>query len=68
VSAADGSWPFPGVVWGDYPEQAPHAVPRQRSRPLSRRRLQRFAQAADALPLLPAASLPQQLQALRLLP
>ena len=65
---SDRAWPFPGVVWGDYPEQAPHGAPRRRGRPLPRRRLQRFVDAAAASPLLPASGLPERLQALRLLP
>lgn len=61
-------WPFPGVVWGDYPEQPPHAGPRPRQQPLSQRKVQRFADAAAAMPLLPVASLPAHLQALHQLP
>jgi preprotein translocase subunit SecA len=61
-------WPFPGVVWGDYPEQPPHAGPLPGPRPLSQRKLQRFADAAAATPLQPLASLPERLQALHQLP
>ena len=69
MSAPDtGSWPFPGVVWGDYPERVLRGTPARRPPPLSRRRLQRFVDAASAVPLLPASALPQGLQALRLLP
>ncbi len=59
------TWPFPGLVWGDYPEQAPHD-PRPRSaRPLTSRKLKRFVDAAASLPLLPASQLPKRLQRLR---
>ncbi|MBC7469833.1 MAG: hypothetical protein H7322_10950 [Ramlibacter sp.] len=61
-------WPFPGVVWGDYPERSLHGTPARRPSPLSRRRLHRFVDAAAGLPLLSTAGLPQRLQALRLLP
>ena len=41
------AWPFPGVVWGEYPEQAPApGTPRSRH-PLSRSALERFADAAS---------------------
>ncbi|MFC5500128.1 DEAD/DEAH box helicase [Caenimonas terrae] len=60
------SWPFPGLVWGDYPQQAPAAAgARPRARPLSPRRLRAFADAAAALPLQPLSALPARLQALR---
>ena len=68
MTAPDRTWPFPGVVWGDYPEQAPHGGSRQRHRPLSRRRLQGFADAAAAMPLLAADTVPERLQALQQLP
>ena len=46
------SWPFPGVVWGEYPQQAPAPVKPRSSRPLGRRALENFADAASAaLPL-----------------
>jgi preprotein translocase subunit SecA len=66
--AASRSWPFPGVVWGDYPEQPPHAGPRHQPRPLSDRKLQRFADAAAAVPVQPASGLPARLRALQQLP
>ncbi len=62
------SWPVPGVVWGEYPEQSLHGAPLRRGRPLSRRRLGRFVDAAHAMPLLPASELPRRLQALRQMP
>jgi len=62
------SWPFPGVVWGDYPERAPHAEAAARPRPLSRRRLERFTDAVAAMPLLQAAQLPAGLSALHDMP
>ncbi len=68
MNRAVTSWPAPGVVWGDYPEQALHGTPPRRGRPLSRRRLERFAAAAHAMPLLPASQLQQRLAALRQLP
>jgi preprotein translocase subunit SecA len=30
MSAAAGAWPFPGLVWGSYPEQASGAAPQRR--------------------------------------
>jgi preprotein translocase subunit SecA len=63
-----GTWPFPGVVWGDYPENAPHGERQPRPRHVSRRRLQRFVEAVAAKPLLAASELPHRLQALRQLP
>ena len=46
------SWPFPGVVWGEYPQQAPSPVQRRSRSPLSRRALECFAdQASSALPV-----------------
>jgi preprotein translocase subunit SecA len=48
MSAQTLAWPFPGVVWGDYPQQeAKPGRPRSR-KPLSRRALERFADAAVA--------------------
>ena len=60
-----GAWPFPGLVWGDYPEQAPHAAPPRRPRSLSRHGLERFADAAAAMPQPAAPTLPARLLALR---
>jgi preprotein translocase subunit SecA len=61
-------WPFPGVVWGEYPEQPPHAGPRPRPTPLSNRKLRRFADTAAAMPLLPPSDLAARLRALQQLP
>ena len=63
--AQEGTWPFPGVVWGDYPQRPAHGGKRDGPRPLSRRRLDEFADAADAAALLPAPELAARLQALR---
>ena len=68
MSNTEGGWPFPGLVWGDYPERALHGPPRHRHRPVSARRLQHFVDAVAVLPLLPASALPQRLRALQLLP
>ena len=60
-------WPFPGLVWGDYPEQAPRTgVPRRRHA-LPRAALERFADAAAAHPV-PPEELEQRLQSLRTMP
>ncbi|MDB5751728.1 MAG: prepilin peptidase [Ramlibacter sp.] len=55
-------WPFPGVVWGDYPERLPQ---HKRAPPLRRAALERFADSAAAAPGLSEADLPAHLQALR---
>lgn len=65
--ARGGTWPFPGLVWGEYPEQPPHQARPQRPRPMSTRSLQRFVDAVEAMPLFPAAALPGRLQAFRLI-
>ena len=65
MKAGERSWPFPGVVWGDYPEQPLHDGPPPPARPLSRRRLQAFAATAAAIPLLPATGLPDGLRTLQ---
>ncbi len=44
-----GRWPFPGVVWGDYPEQSPEPAPRRRAGS-SRAALEHFADAVAAAP------------------
>ena len=61
------AWPFPGVVWGDYPEQEARPGARRQRRPLGRGALARFADAAADRPLAPA-DLPAQLRRLRQLP
>ena len=63
--AGDGSWPFPGLVWGDYPEQATRESRLRNPHPLSRRTLRRFVEAAAVMPLLPVSGLPERLRALR---
>ena len=60
-----GTWPFPGLVWGDYPEQALHALAPRNARPLSARKLKQFVDAAAAMPPVLAAALPGRLQGLR---
>lgn len=67
AGASCETWPFPGLVWGDYPEQEAHRTRRERSLPLSRRRLERFVDAAEAMPLVPAAALPGAVKAVRLI-
>ena len=63
-----GTWPFPGVVWGDYPEQAPHGKAQRAGRRLGWRALERFVDTATAMPLQPASALPAQLEGLRRFP
>lgn len=63
--AADGSWPFPGLVWGDYPEQAMREARLRNPQPLSRRTLRRFVEVAAAMPLLPESDLPERLRSLQ---
>jgi preprotein translocase subunit SecA len=66
-ATATASWPFPGLVWGDYPEQAPAAGARRRHRSLARAALERFADAAASQPL-PTEALAEGLRRLRQLP
>ncbi|MDE2606726.1 MAG: hypothetical protein KGL68_12485 [Burkholderiales bacterium] len=66
-AAANASWPFPGLVWGDYPEQAAAAGVRRGHRPLARAALERFADAAASQPL-PTEALAEGLRRLRQLP
>lgn len=63
--AGAGTWPFPGLVWGDYPEQSLHDAPARKPRPLSSGKLELFVDTAAAAPLLPASALPGRLLALR---
>lgn len=56
------AWPFPGVVWGEYPEHVPGKG--RRHRPLPAADLNRFADAAAAAPVVPEHALAQALQAL----
>jgi preprotein translocase subunit SecA len=62
------AWPFPGVVWGDYPEQAPQDSPRRSPRPLGRKALGRFADTAAGKPPLALPVLKQRLLSLRSVP
>jgi preprotein translocase subunit SecA len=57
-------WPAPGVVWGEYPEQAPRPGALRRQRCLDLAALQRFADAAAAAGPLQAAALAARLKAL----
>ncbi|MBC7726089.1 MAG: hypothetical protein H7242_00500, partial [Microbacteriaceae bacterium] len=59
------AWPFPGLVWGDYPEHPPHDPAPPAPRPLGRRKLRLFIDAADAAPLLSAEPLAQRLHAIK---
>jgi preprotein translocase subunit SecA len=59
-------WPFPGVVWGDYPEQAPKVGAARARSPLSFQQLERFADAAFAARV-PPADLAKRLDNLPLL-
>jgi preprotein translocase subunit SecA len=63
VNAAP-AWPFPGVVWGEYPEQAPQPGTARSRRPLGRKALERFADAAAAALPLAGEVLPARLAAL----
>ena len=67
MNQAVGSWPFPGVVWGDYPERTAHGAALRRGRPLDRHALERLVDAAAAMPLLAPADFPARLADLRLL-
>jgi preprotein translocase subunit SecA len=68
VNQAVGTWPFPGVVWGDYPERPGHGAASRRGRRLDRRDLERLVDAVAAMPLLAPTDLPARLADLRLLP
>ncbi|RYF14319.1 MAG: hypothetical protein EOO30_18565 [Comamonadaceae bacterium] len=62
---SSAAWPFPGLVWGAYPEQSrTRAAPSRKPR-LTRDALDRFADAAAAAGPVDAAQLPGRLQALR---
>ena len=63
--AGAGSWPFPGLVWGEYPQQSLRDAPARRPRPLGSRALKLFVDTAAATPLVLAAALPGRLQQLR---
>lgn len=54
-------WPFPGLAWGEYPEQAlREGAPARRGR-LGRRALNRFADAATAAGTVPPGEIPDRL-------
>ena len=57
-------WPFPGVVWGEYPEQAPKPGTRRETEGLSLSALQSFAQDVGAAGTLGEAELRERAQAL----
>ena len=57
-------WPFPGVVWGEYPEQTPQPGARRYQRCLGLRALQRFADAAAAAGVISESALSARLMAL----
>lgn len=63
-AAAAGAWPFPGVVWGDYPEQASTTPPARRGRRVSLAQAQAFAESVLAAGTVPEAGLASRLQAL----
>lgn len=65
---AAGRWPFPGVVWGEYPERASEQAPRRRPRTLRRAALERSTDAVAREPAVTAADLPARLAALAQLP
>lgn len=57
-------WPFPGVVWGEYPERSSEGAPQRRPATLRRAALERSADAVARTPALAPAELPQRLAAL----
>lgn len=59
------AWPFPGLVWGSYPERRGAREGQQRKSSLTRAALERFADAAAAAGAVEASQLPARLQALR---
>ncbi|MCC2673803.1 MAG: prepilin peptidase [Ramlibacter sp.] len=62
--SAVSQWPFPGVLWGEYPEQAPEPAKRERRVPASRRVLERFADAVAAAPRVSAEAFGSRLERL----
>ncbi|MBC5783736.1 hypothetical protein H8N03_12340 [Ramlibacter sp. USB13] len=57
-------WPFPGLAWGEYPEQDVRAGAPRRPRRAGIRALHRFADAAAVAGTVPADELPRRLAAL----
>lgn len=62
AGAAARGWPFPGVVWGEYPEQA--AKPGKRGKRLSLARLEAFARSVLATGTIADADLADRIRAL----
>jgi preprotein translocase subunit SecA len=63
-AAGVATWPFPGVVWGEYPEQvAAPGTPRRHKR-VALPALQRFAHEVLAQGTVASAALPERLRAL----
>lgn len=58
-------WPFPGLVWGEYPERPTRPGASRRPRPLGRTALDRFADAVVAAGTLPPDELAARLARLR---
>jgi preprotein translocase subunit SecA len=59
------AWPFPGVVWGEYPEQASAPGQARRGRRLSLAALRAFAESVLEKGTVPEADLPQRVAALQ---
>lgn len=64
---AISEWPFPGVVWGEYPERAPEPRTRARRAPSSRAALERFADGVAAAASVGTEAIVPRLQRLRAL-
>jgi preprotein translocase subunit SecA len=64
MSAASPGWPFPGVVWGEYPENTGTPGTPRRARRLSLSQLQSFARSVLQAGTVPDPSLAQRVQAL----
>ena len=62
---AASDWPFPGVVWGEYPERAPQPRTRARRAPSSRSAIERCADRVAAAPAVAPETIPPRLDALR---
>jgi len=59
------AWPFPGVVWGEYPEQASAPGQARKGRRLSLAALQSFAESVLREGTVPEPELPARVQALQ---
>ena len=64
MNTASAGWPFPGVVWGDYPENTRTPGTPRRARRLSLSQLQSFAESVLQEGTVPDASLAQRVRAL----